>query len=156
MQLLIAEGRSSLARDVRERRLHKRAVDLPASEVPSIPEPWISDDPDLVERVEDALAAEVGLATGELLLDFPARANMLSVHLPLRLRDGRVVWLTDEGRAGHLGLPRIASELYRSAQRLRVFTARPASRPLDGVVTLLALPAEEVRRRLAGGVALLP
>jgi HD superfamily phosphohydrolase len=156
IQLLIAEGGSSLARDVRERRLHKRAVDLPASEVPSTPEPWMSDDPDLVERVEDALAAEVGLAPGELLLDFPARANMLSVHLPLRLRDGRVVSLTDEGRAGHLGLPRIAGELYRSAQRLRVFTARLANRPLDGVVTLLALPAEEVRRRLAGGMALLP
>jgi hypothetical protein len=29
--------------------------------------------------------------------------------------------LTDEGRAGQLGLPRIAAELYRSARRLRIF-----------------------------------
>jgi hypothetical protein len=54
---------------------------------------------------------------------------MLSVDLPLATRGGRVERLTDEGRAGQLGLPRVADELYRSARRLRVFVARPASRP---------------------------
>jgi len=141
---------------VRDRRLYKRALDLPASEVTATPEPWISDDPDLTEQVEDSLARWAGLEPGELLLDFPARANMLSVNLPLRLRDGRVERLTDEGRAGQLGLPRIAGELYRSARRLRVFTARPPARTLGSIPALLETPAAELRRRLAGAGALLP
>ena len=48
---------------------------------------------------------------------------MLGVDLPLRTRDGAVERLTDAGRAGQLGLPRVADELYRSARRLRVFVA---------------------------------
>jgi hypothetical protein len=51
---------------------------------------------------------------------------MLSVDLPLQLRNGSVERLTDAGRAGQLGLPRVADELYRSARRFRVFTAAPA------------------------------
>jgi hypothetical protein len=155
MQLLIEQGHGTLAGAVRDRRLYKRALDLPASEVTATPEPWISDDPDLTEQVEDTLAQWAGLAPGELLLDFPARANMLSVRLPLRLRDGRVERLTDEGRAGQLGLPRIAGELYRSARRLRVFTARPPARNLESLPALLETPADELRRRLAGDGALL-
>ena len=155
MQLLIEQADGSLAGAVRDRRLYKRALDLPASEVTATPEPWISDDPDLTEQVEDSLARWAGLEPGELLLDFPARANMLSVNLPLRLRDGRVERLTDEGRAGQLGLPRIAGELYRSARRLRVFTARPPARTLGSIPALLETPAAELRHRLAGAGALL-
>ena len=87
----------------------------------------MADDPDLLERVEDALAREAGLEPGELLLDFPARSSMLGVDLPLRHRGGSVERLTDEGRAGQLGLPRVADELYRSARRLRVFVAGTAA-----------------------------
>ena len=57
---------------------------------------------------------------------------MLGVDLPLRTRAGLVERLTDEGRAGQLGLPRVADELYRSARRLRVFVARPARKWSDG------------------------
>ena len=101
--------------------------------MPDGPEPWIAEDPDLLERVEDALAREVGLAPGELLLDFPARSSMLGVDLPLRTRGGTVERLTDAGRAGQLGLPRVADELYRSARRLRVFVADTPPDPLRGV-----------------------
>ena len=149
MQLLIEQARSPLARALRERRLYKRAIDLPGSEVaPASPE-WVAEDPDLLEAVEDALALEVGLAPGELLLDFPSRHSMLGVDLPLRLRDGGVERLTDEGRAGHLGLPRIAGELYRSARRLRVFTARPPNRECSPVARLLGQTADQVRSTLA-------
>lgn len=140
MQVLVEDGRNALATAIRERRLYKRALDLPASEVPSSAE-WVSEDPAVLERVEDRLAAELGLAPGELLLDFPARPNMLSVDLPLRLRDGRVERLTEAGRAGQLGLPRIAEELYRTARRLRVFTARPVPRDLGAIVGLVGRPA---------------
>ena len=156
MQLLAERDGSPVAIAVRTRRLYKRALDLPASEVTASPESWVADDAALSERVEDALAARVGLSPGELLLDFPARDNMLSVDLPLRLRDGSVERLTDEGRAGHLGLPRIAAELYRSARRLRVFVARPPDGSLDGVPALLEMTADEIRSRLDSGAALIP
>ncbi len=148
MEVLIERDANPLARALRERRLFKRALDLPASEVTESPTSWIADDPDLTERVEDALALEAGLEPGELLLDFPARDNMLSVDLALRLRDGTVERLTDEGRAGHLGLPRVAGELYRSARRLRGFVARPPRVSLDGVPALLEMTAAEVTTRI--------
>ena len=145
MQLLIEQDRNPLAVALRDRRLYKRALDLPGSEVPDA-QPWVSDDTDLLEEVEDYLAKEAGLSPGELLLDFPTRTNMLAVDLPLRLRDGSIDRLTNEGRAGHLGLPRIAEELYRSAQRLRVFVARPIRKKLGHVVNLVAQSAAEVRK----------
>jgi hypothetical protein len=154
MELLVSRGANALATAVRTRRLYKRALDLPASDVPGDAQPWIAEDPDLLEQVEDALARQVGLAPGELLLDFPARPSMLSVDLPLRTRAGATERLTDEGRAGHLGLPRVADELYRSARRLRVFVASSPSRPLDGILDLLALPAADVTRRVAAEASL--
>ena len=108
----------------------------------------MSEDPALLERVEDALAEQSGLPAGALLLDFPARPSMLTVDLPLLTRAGGVERLTDEGRAGQLGLPRVAGELYRSARRLRVFVAEPPRRPLPPLFELLNLPAEDVERRL--------
>ena len=154
METLLRAG-STLARAIRERRLFKRALDLPATEVAESADSWAADDPDLVEEVEDALAREVDLTPGELLLDFPTRSSMLAVDLPLRTRGGGIERLTDEGRAGKLGLPRVADELYRSARRLRLFTARPPAADLAGAAALLRLPAAEVHRRLAEGQPLL-
>ncbi|HEX6617623.1 MAG TPA: HD domain-containing protein [Gemmatimonadales bacterium] len=148
MERLITGDGNALAAAIRARRLHKRALDLPASDVPDGAQPWVSDDPDLLERVEDALASEVGLAPDALLLDFPARSSMLGVDLPLRARDGNVERLTDAGRAGQLGLPRVADELYRSARRLRVFVSESPQRPLERLPALLTRPADEVRERL--------
>jgi uncharacterized protein len=154
MELLLSRDHNALAACIRARRLHKRALDLPASEVPGDVQPWVASDPDLLERVEDAIAAQVGLLPGGLLIDFPTRTAMLGVNLPLRTRSGTVERLTDAGRAGHLGLPRVADELYRSARRLRIFVASPPERSLDRVVALLTWPAAEVERRLAEETAL--
>jgi hypothetical protein len=148
MERLVTRDGNALAIAIRARRLYKRALDLPASDVPSETEPWVADDPDLLERVEDALALEVGLTPGDVLLDFPARSSMLGVDLPLRTRSGAVERLTDAGRAGQLGLPRVADELYRSARRLRVFVREVPRTPLRGVPDLLTCPAAELRRRL--------
>jgi HD superfamily phosphohydrolase len=153
MEQLISRNPRGLAAAIRARRLHKRALDLPASDVPSDIQPWVADDPALLERVEDSVAARVGLEPGELLLDFPARSSMLGVDLPLRTRSGAIERLTDAGRAGQLGLPRVADELYRSARRLRVFVARTPVRPLEGVPELLTWPAEEITRRMADEVS---
>jgi HD superfamily phosphohydrolase len=155
MERLITRDGNALAAAIRARRLYKRAVDLPASDVPDDAEPWVAEDPGLLERVEDAVAREVGLAPGDVLLDFPARSSMLGVDLPLLTRGGAVERLTDAGRAGQLGLPRVADELYRSARRLRVFVKDAPPTPLHGVPELLTCPADEVRRRLAQAVPLL-
>jgi len=155
MTALLAAAPAGLAAQVQERRLFKRALDLPASDVPDDVQPWLSEDPALLERVEDALALEAGLASGLLLLDFPARASMLAVDLPLRTRTGAVERLTNAGRAGQLGLPRVADALYESARRLRVFTEGRASARLEGLMGLMVLPAEEVARRLDAGTPLL-
>jgi HD superfamily phosphohydrolase len=153
MELLISREPGGLAAAIRARRLYKRALDLPASDVPAGVQPWVADDPTLLQRVEDAVASRVGLREGELLLDFPARSSMLGVDLPLRTRGGTIERLTDAGRAGQLGLPRVADELYRSARRLRVFVARMPDRPLEGLLDLLTWPAAEVSRRLADEVS---
>lgn len=123
--LLAEHDPTGLATALRERRLHKRALDLPASEVGETIAKWVSDDPARLEAAEDALAAELDLPAGGVLVDFPTRSSMLGVDLALLTRDGRVERLTDEGRVGQLGLPRIAGELYASARRLRIFTSQP-------------------------------
>ncbi|HEY6099681.1 MAG TPA: HD domain-containing protein, partial [Anaeromyxobacter sp.] len=53
----------ALAAAIRARRLPKRAMDLPASDVPAGAQAWLADDAVLTARVEDALAAELGLAS---------------------------------------------------------------------------------------------
>ena len=147
MERLLTQAPAGLARAVHDRRLFKRALDLPASDAPAEIQPWVSEDPALLEQVEDRLARAAGLQAGELLVDFPARSNMLSVDLPLRTRDGRIERLTDAGRVGQLGLPRIAETLYQSARRLRVFVARLPVKPLGGLMATLCTPADALRDR---------
>ena len=155
MERLVTADPTGLARLVAARRLYKRALDLPASEVPVEPEPWVRERPDLLERVENRLARDAGLAEGELLLDFPSNPSMLAVDLPLRTRTGAAERLTGEGVAGQFGLPRVAGELYRSARRLRVFTARPVSVQLGPVRELVALAPGEMEARLAKATRLI-
>lgn len=154
VERLLALDSTGLSRAVHERRLYKRALDLPASEVAGSGE-WMEEHPALLAQVEDTLAAELGLGQSELLLDFPSRSTMLAVDIALSTRDGQVERLTQEGRSGHLGLPRIGTELYRSARRLRVFTARPTSRSLAGVAGLMMLSTDELRARIESGDSLL-
>ena len=139
---------TGLAQALRERRLAKRALDLPATELPEGSGEWIGTDPDLVSMVEDRLAAEVGLEAGELFIDFPVKRDMLGLDLPLARRDGSVVQLAGTGAESYLGVARVAAELIRSARRLRVFVLRPAQVAAKRVVGVAALPADEVRRQL--------
>jgi len=126
---------TGLARALRERRLAKRALDIPATELPAETFDWPARDPDLLERVEERLARELGLRPDQLFLDFPSKPDMFDVSLP---------------GLGSLGLPRVAAELHRSAQRLRVFVLEPAEIPARAIIELVTLPREEVAARLAG------
>jgi len=131
---------TGLARALRERRLAKRALDIPATELPSEMADWPATEPDLLQRVEERLAKELGLGADELFLDFPSKPDMFDVSIP---------------GAESLGLPRVAAELYRSAQRLRVFVLEPAEIPARAIVELVTWPREEVAARLDSEKALL-
>ena len=154
MERLFAADPTGLARAVHERRLFKRALELTPDDLPVGAGAWIDAEPELLERVEDQLARELGLPPTGLLLDYPARENMLSVDLLLKTRSGSLERLTGEGRAGHLGLPRIAQELYRSARRLRVFAQAPIERA-ERVLAVAEMTADELRNQLSRGTTLL-
>lgn len=47
---------------------------------------------------------------------------MFGLDLLVQRRSGEVIRLGPEGRAGLIGLPEIADELYRTARVLRLFT----------------------------------
>ena len=140
---------------IRIRHLHKRAYECPAATLGEDVGEWIASDYRLTRRVEDALAAELGLETGAVLLDYPAKTQMLGVDIPMQRRDGRVVQLTADGWEGALNLPRLSDELYRSARRLRVFTANRAPVPEREVLAVLRMDAGDVTRRLDTGQPLL-
>ena len=151
MERLFPIDPTGLAAAVHQRRLYKRAIDVPASDAPRATQSWLWDDPDLLERVENECALRAGLEPDELLIDFPARPSMLDVDLPLRTRENTVERLTSEGREGQLGLPRVAEELYQSARRLRVFVARTPPRDIAGLMEVIATPAEELEQQLSSG-----
>jgi len=145
----------TLLEALRLRRLHKRAYECPAATLgPEVGE-WVASDYALTRRVEDALAGELGMPAGALLLDYPAKTQMLGLDLPMRRRDGRVERLTAAGWDGAINLPRLSDELYQSARRLRVLTVDRAPVPHAPLLAALRLPAAEVRERLARGTPFL-
>ncbi len=151
---LPAEARAMLD-GLRFRRLHKRAYECPAATLGEDVGEWIASDFHLTRRVEDAFAHELGLPAGALLLDYPAKTQMLGLDIPMQRRDGRVEQLTAAGWEGAINLPRLSDELYRSARRLRVFTTDRAPVPEERVLSALREDAEVVRARLDAGTALL-
>ena len=107
---------------LRERRLPKRATEIPAWQLEdtTLPE-WVSGDTPAKRRWEDGIAGELGLGPGEVILDFPVKKAMFQLDV-LVDRGGQVVRLGREGMPGLIDLPRLAEELYRTARVLRLFT----------------------------------
>jgi HD superfamily phosphohydrolase len=130
-------GASPLLSALRERRLYKRVFECPAGDLADGIGDWISFDHERTRTAEDALATELGLAPGELLLDFPAKPQMLGLDIPVRRRDGHVRRLTTEGWPGAINLPLLSEQLYRSARVLRVLVARPVELERDRVMELV-------------------
>lgn len=109
---------------LRERRLPKRATEIPAWQLEDTTLPdWVSGDTTEKRRWEDGIAAELGLAPGEVILDFPVKKAMFQLDV-LVDRAGQVVRLGREGIPGLIDLPSLAEELYRTARVLRLFTFR--------------------------------
>jgi hypothetical protein len=140
---------------IRHRRLYKRALEHPASELPDEAGEWIAADRALAVAAENRLAEEVGLTPGELLLDYPAKTRMLDLDLPVLRRTGAVERLTSERLAGSINLPALADQFYRSARWLRVFTCRPVDVPQERLLAAALRDADDVRERVASGRGLL-
>jgi hypothetical protein len=142
---------SPLLSALRERRLYKRVFECPAAELPTDGGEWIAEDRALVVAVEDQLARELGLAPGEVLLDYPTKTRMLGLDIPVLRRDGGVRRLTEAGWEGAVNLPKLSEELYGSARWLRVFACRRLEVQRRDVVKLATSSAAEVRERMARG-----
>lgn len=142
---------------LRARRLPKRAAEVVAAELDGGPSgEWVVLDSALKRAVEERLAVELGLPPGSVYLDYPEKPAMFGLDLLLQRRSGEVLRLGPLGRAGLIGLPRIAEELYQSARVLRLFTWG-ARREVDAerLAALARLPAGEVGGRLRDPAPLL-
>ncbi len=134
------------------RRLPKRAVEVVAAELPSGEGAWVTSDAALKRAVEDRLAGELGLDPGCVFLDYPEKEAMFQLNLLVRRRTGEVIRLGPGGRAGLIGLPRVADELYRTARVLRLFTLGERKQvDASAIGRLVAMSDDAVRTRLAEG-----
>jgi len=146
---------SPLLRALRQRRLYKRAFECPAAHLEPDAAEWIADDRALTVTVENTLAAELGLEPGELLLDYPAKTQMLGLDLLVRRPYGEVRRLTAAGWEGAVNLPKLSEEFYRSARWLRVYTSPRLALDPARVMTLANWSADDVKERLRAGRSLL-
>ena len=145
-----------MVRALQRRRLPKRVVEVVAAELGPEAGGWATSDAPLKRAVEDRLAEQLDLSAGSVFLDFPEKPGMFRLDLLVSRATGEVIRLGPGGRAGMIGLPRVADELYRTARVLRLFVlgARPRVEP-SAVGRLVTLPKAEIRRRLEDRVPLL-
>jgi HD superfamily phosphohydrolase len=137
-----------------ERRLPKRALELPGEALRGLPaEDWLYDEPRLRYALELRLAQELGVEA--VFVDYPEKPRMLGLDLLLRRGDGSVHRLTDEGRAGLIGLPQLADELYYTARAFRIFTSERRTLAPERMRALLSLEAPALRERLENAASLL-
>ncbi len=135
---------------IAHRHLPKRTLELFGDELPTDLADWIPGRRDLVRRVEDRLAEDLGRSPGEVLLDYPSNPSMLELRLLLVRRRGEVQRLTSAGEAGLIDLPRLGRSLHHTTRVLRVFTLGPAE-PFDPawLLALLRMDAPEAENCLA-------
>jgi hypothetical protein len=154
---LAAQTVTDGVRALRSRQLPKRAAELVAADIDeSRVGDWIVTDTPVKRAAEDRIAEQLDLPPGSVFLDYPEKSMMFGLHLLVRRRSGEVLRLGPEGRAGMIGLPEVAAELYRTARVLRLFTlgTRCDVRP-DSLAALAQQSADSVRAALAAGTPLL-
>jgi uncharacterized protein len=128
---------STLLDALRNRRLHKRVFELSAAELPAGRGDWIAADRARVLDAEDALARELSVAPGAVLLDYPVKPRMLGLDLPVRMRGGEVRRLGASGWPAAINLPLLSQELYESTRVMRVFAVEGVRVPRERVLALL-------------------
>jgi len=130
---------------LRHRRLPKRALELTAADLTGRRvEDWAVGDSPWKRAVEDDLANDLGLESGEVMIDFPVKPAMFQLDVLVELRDGSVKRLGMEGAEGILDLPKVAQELYTTARVLRVFTFERRELEPEQVLERITRPAGAV------------
>ncbi len=129
---------SALLDGLRHRRLHKRAFECSSTELDDGQGDWIANDRERVIATEEALARELGVAPGAVLLDYPEKPRMLGLDLPVRMRGGDVKRLGAKGWPAAINLPLLSQELYESTRVMRVFATDGTKVPRARVMELLA------------------
>ena len=139
------------------RRLPKRALELYGDELPIDLADWIPGRRDLVRRVEDRLAVDLGRRPGEVLVDYPSNPRMLDLRLLLVRRRGDVQRLTSSGEEGLIDLPRIGRALHHTTRVLRVFTFGRVETVVDHgpLLELFRLSEPEAEARLVAEAPLI-
>ena len=126
---------------LRQRRLPKRALELSAADLRDEPSPdWVVGDSARKRGLEDRLADEFGLESGEVVIDFPQKTRMFQIDTLIRRRNGAVERLGPAGIPGVLDLPRVAADLQHTARALRVFTFERRQLDRDHFLQLLRQP----------------
>jgi hypothetical protein len=97
----------------------------------------------------------MGLAPGELLLDYPAKTQMLGLDLLVQRPYGEVRRVTAAGWEGAINLPKLSEEFYRSARWLRVYTAPRVAADPRAILELANMGREAVRARITSGAPLM-
>jgi hypothetical protein len=128
-----------LLADLRARRLYKRAFECPSTEIDAAALDHFLEDRERVRAAEDALAKANGFRRGDVLVDFPAKTEMLGLDILVVRRNGDVQRLTAAGWREAINLPRLADELYRSTRWLRVYTRKRAVLAPRDVLEALSL-----------------
>ena len=130
---------------LRQRRLPKRALELTAADLAGRQvEDWAVGDSPWKRVVEDDLAAELGLESGEVVIDFPAKPEMFQLDVLVERRGGEISRLGLAGLPGLLDLPRLAQQLYATARVLRVFTFERREIPAEQVLERITRPVGSV------------
>ena len=122
---------------LRNRRLPRRALELSVYDFEGVEPSWLSAPTERKRRFEDALAAELGLESGEVMIDFPRKPGMFQLDFLVERRSGAVERLDEAGMPGIVDLPKLGRELHTTASVLRIFTLDRRS-----------LRAEDVARRI--------
>jgi HD superfamily phosphohydrolase len=128
-----------LLADLRARRLYKRAFECPSTEIDATALDSFLEDRQRVRAAEDDLAAASGLKSGHVLVDFPAKTEMLGLDILVVRRNGDIQRVTAAGWREAINLPRLADELYRSTRWLRVYTRERAVIAPSDVLSALSL-----------------
>lgn len=131
-------GHDPMLSALRQRRLFKRAFEAPAAALPAGDLEWLADDRARTAEAEQRVATHLGVPADEVLVDYPAKTQMLGLDILVAQRDRRVQRLTQAGLPGAIDLPRLAGELYASARCLRVFTVQRTQIDTRDLLGLLA------------------
>ena len=130
---------------LQQRKLPKRALELTAADLAGREvESWAVGDSLWKRAVEDDLAVDLGLESGEVVIDFPVKPAMFQLEVLVARRGGSVQRLNMEGLEGLLDLPRVAQELYTSARVLRVFTLERREVSPENVLGRITQPSGNI------------